>query len=189
MTEEKLNQELMQVYKTYKVNPMGGCLPMALQIPVFFALYRMLNSAVELRHQPFTLWIHDLTAPDRLNIGFCNRSSDDRPFRRAAGFDDPDGHNNVPAAKNDAVLRRPSAGKDHANHADHVYIFLYQLPGRSCAILVCKQYSLDCPAILDKSSCRRLAVVSPQTILSFCRERRRRACQLLNSKRNQSRKQ
>jgi YidC/Oxa1 family membrane protein insertase len=67
---EKLNQELMQVYKTYKVNPMGGCLPMALQIPVFFALYRMLNSAVELRHQPFALWIHDLTAPDRLNLGF-----------------------------------------------------------------------------------------------------------------------
>ena len=68
--KEKLNQELMQVYKTYKVNPMGGCLPMALQIPVFFALYRMLNSAVELRHQPFALWIHDLTAPDRLNMGF-----------------------------------------------------------------------------------------------------------------------
>jgi YidC/Oxa1 family membrane protein insertase len=68
--KEKLNQELMQVYKTHKVNPMGGCLPMALQIPVFFALYRMLNSAVELRHQPFWLWIHDLTAPDRLNLGF-----------------------------------------------------------------------------------------------------------------------
>ncbi|MGA3116493.1 MAG: membrane protein insertase YidC [Syntrophobacteraceae bacterium] len=68
--KEKLNQELMQVYKTYKVNPMGGCLPMALQIPVFFALYRMLNSAVELRHQPFALWIHDLTAPDRLKLGF-----------------------------------------------------------------------------------------------------------------------
>jgi YidC/Oxa1 family membrane protein insertase len=67
---EKLNQELMQVYKTYKVNPMGGCLPMALQIPVFFALYRMLNAAVQLRHQPFILWIHDLTAPDRLNLGF-----------------------------------------------------------------------------------------------------------------------
>ena len=67
---EKLNQELMQVYKTHKVNPMGGCLPMVLQIPVFFALYRMLNSAIELRHQPFILWIHDLTAPDRLNLGF-----------------------------------------------------------------------------------------------------------------------
>jgi YidC/Oxa1 family membrane protein insertase len=68
--KEKLNQELMQLYKTYKVNPLGGCLPMVLQIPVFFALYRMLNGAVELRHMPFMLWIDDLTAPDRLNIGF-----------------------------------------------------------------------------------------------------------------------
>lgn len=68
--KEKLNQELMQLYKTYKVNPVGGCLPMVLQIPVFFALYRMLNGAVELRHQPFMLWINDLTAPDRLDIGF-----------------------------------------------------------------------------------------------------------------------
>ena len=68
--KEKLNQELMNVYKTYKVNPMGGCLPMALQIPVFFALYRMLNAAVALRHQPFMLWINDLTAPDRLDLGF-----------------------------------------------------------------------------------------------------------------------
>jgi len=66
---EKLNQELMGLYKTYKVNPMGGCLPMVLQIPVFIAFYRMLNTAVELRHEPFMLWINDLTAPDRLNIG------------------------------------------------------------------------------------------------------------------------
>jgi len=67
---EKLNQELMMLYRTYKVNPMGGCLPMALQIPVFFALYRMLYSAIEIRHQPFWLWMNDLTAPDRLSIGF-----------------------------------------------------------------------------------------------------------------------
>jgi len=66
---EKLNQELMGLYKTYKVNPMGGCLPMLLQIPVFIALYNMLNAAVELRHEPFIWWINDLTAPDRLDIG------------------------------------------------------------------------------------------------------------------------
>jgi len=66
---EKLNQELMGIYRTYKVNPLGGCLPMLLQIPVFFALYRMLNGAIELRHEPFMLWINDLTAPDRLHIG------------------------------------------------------------------------------------------------------------------------
>ena len=67
---EKMNQELMNVYRTYKVNPLGGCLPMLLQIPVFFALYRMLSAAVELRHEPFIWWINDLTAPDRLHIGF-----------------------------------------------------------------------------------------------------------------------
>lgn len=66
---EKLNQELMMLYRTYKVNPLGGCLPMVLQIPVFFALYRMLYGALELRHKPFVLWINDLTAPDRLHIG------------------------------------------------------------------------------------------------------------------------
>lgn len=69
--KQKMNQELMALYKTYKVNPMGGCLPMVLQIPVFFALYRMLYQAIELRHAPFFLWINDLSAPDRLfHFGF-----------------------------------------------------------------------------------------------------------------------
>ncbi len=68
---EKMNQELMNVYRTHKVNPLGGCLPMLLQIPVFFALYRMLSAAVELRHEPFLWWINDLTAPDRLDIGIA----------------------------------------------------------------------------------------------------------------------
>lgn len=64
--KKKMNQETMALYKTYKINPMGGCLPMVLQIPVFFALYRMLYEAIELRHAPFFLWINDLSAPDRL---------------------------------------------------------------------------------------------------------------------------
>ena len=69
--KQKMNQELMALYRTYKVNPMGGCLPMVLQIPVFFALYRMLYQAIELRHAPFFLWINDLSAPDRLfHFGF-----------------------------------------------------------------------------------------------------------------------
>jgi YidC/Oxa1 family membrane protein insertase len=67
--KERLNQEMMGLYKTYKVNPMGGCLPMFLQIPVFFALYKVLLQAIELRHAPFMLWITDLSAPDRLMIG------------------------------------------------------------------------------------------------------------------------
>lgn len=66
----KMNQEMMAMYKTYKVNPLGGCLPMLIQIPVFFALYKVLLTAIELRHAPFMLWINDLAAPDRLMIGF-----------------------------------------------------------------------------------------------------------------------
>jgi len=64
--KEQLNKELMGLYRTYKINPMGGCLPMIIQIPVFFALFRLLGSAIELRHAPFMLWINDLAAPDRL---------------------------------------------------------------------------------------------------------------------------
>lgn len=64
--KKKMNQEVMLLYKTYKVNPLGGCLPMVVQIPVFFALYRMLYEAIELRHAPLFLWINDLSAPDRL---------------------------------------------------------------------------------------------------------------------------
>ncbi len=60
----KMNQEIMALYKKYKVNPFGGCLPMLLQIPVFFALYKLLMVSIELRHAPFILWITDLSAKD-----------------------------------------------------------------------------------------------------------------------------
>ncbi len=66
----QMNREVMNLYKTYKVNPLGGCLPMLLQIPVFFALYKVLLQSIELRHAPFMLWITDLSAPDRLMVGF-----------------------------------------------------------------------------------------------------------------------
>ena len=66
----KMNQEMMALYKTYKVNPFGGCMPMLLQLPFFFALYKVLIATIELRHAPFMLWINDLSAPDRLWIGF-----------------------------------------------------------------------------------------------------------------------
>jgi YidC/Oxa1 family membrane protein insertase len=64
--KKKMNEEVMGLYRTYKINPLGGCLPMVVQIPVFFALYRMLYESIELRHAPFLLWIRDLSAPDRL---------------------------------------------------------------------------------------------------------------------------
>lgn len=69
--KKKMNEETMALYRTYKINPMGGCLPMVVQLPVFFALYRMLYQAIELRHAPFIGWINDLSVPDRLfQFGF-----------------------------------------------------------------------------------------------------------------------
>lgn len=69
--KKKMNEEMMNLYRVYKVNPLGGCLPMLVQLPVFFALYRMLYEAIELRHAPFFGWINDLSAPDRLfSFGF-----------------------------------------------------------------------------------------------------------------------
>ncbi|MGA1120748.1 MAG: YidC/Oxa1 family insertase periplasmic-domain containing protein, partial [bacterium] len=65
---EKLNQEMMELYRKNKVNPLGGCLPLLLQIPVFIALYSALSGAVELRHAPFMLWLSDMSAPDGLGI-------------------------------------------------------------------------------------------------------------------------
>jgi len=60
----KMNQAMMDLYKTEKINPLGGCLPIVVQIPVFIALYWVLFESVELRHAPFYLWIRDLSAPD-----------------------------------------------------------------------------------------------------------------------------
>jgi YidC/Oxa1 family membrane protein insertase len=62
----KLQQEMMKLYSEEKINPMAGCLPILLQIPVFFALYKILTLTVEMRHQPFALWLKDLSAPDPL---------------------------------------------------------------------------------------------------------------------------
>ena len=64
--KQRMNQETMALYKTYKVNPASGCLPLLVQMPIFFALYRMLYMAIELRHAPFVGWITDLSGPDRL---------------------------------------------------------------------------------------------------------------------------
>lgn len=64
----KLNQAMMELYKKEKINPLGGCLPIVVQIPVFISLYWVLIAAVELRHAPWALWIHDLSAPDQFFV-------------------------------------------------------------------------------------------------------------------------
>jgi YidC/Oxa1 family membrane protein insertase len=64
----KQQQELMELYKKEKINPIAGCLPIAIQIPVFFSLYKVLFVTIEMRHAPFYGWIHDLSAPDPTNV-------------------------------------------------------------------------------------------------------------------------
>jgi YidC/Oxa1 family membrane protein insertase len=65
---QKLNQAMMELYKTEKINPLGGCLPIVVQIPVFIALYWVLLASIELRHAPWLGWIQDLSAPDPFYI-------------------------------------------------------------------------------------------------------------------------
>jgi len=62
----RLQQEMLKLYQEEKVNPMAGCLPILIQIPIFYALYKVLMVSVEMRHKPFALWIKDLSAPDPL---------------------------------------------------------------------------------------------------------------------------
>ena len=61
---EKLNKEMMETYRRHKVNPLAGCLPMLMQLPVFLGLYNALMQSIELRHAPFIGWITDLSQPD-----------------------------------------------------------------------------------------------------------------------------
>lgn len=67
--QAELQKRVMELYKRHNVNPLSGCLPMLLQIPIFVGLYNALVHAIELRHAPFMLWINDLSAPDRLMVG------------------------------------------------------------------------------------------------------------------------
>ena len=68
---QKLNQETMKLYKEHGVNPLGGCLPMLLQMPILFSLFSVFRSTIEFRGAPFVLWITDLSQPDQLfNLPF-----------------------------------------------------------------------------------------------------------------------
>jgi len=65
---QKMQQEVMALYRSEKINPVSGCLPILIQIPIFFALYKALFVTIEMRHQPFFGWVRDLSAPDPTNL-------------------------------------------------------------------------------------------------------------------------
>ena len=116
--KQKQSQEMMNLYKTEKINPIGGCLPVVVQMPVFLSLYWVLLESVELRHAPWILWIKDLSAMD--------------PLLRAAAAD---GRDDVLPAKTESAAARSDAGEGDAIHADHVYLLLFMVPGRPGACI------------------------------------------------------
>ena len=131
----RLSQESMALYKTHKVNPLGGCLPMVVQIPVFFGLYKALLYAIELRHSPLFWW-----TPGPLCEGpLLHHAADHGRYDVHATEDDPDGG-------------RPHAGEDHALHADHFHLHVPQLSVRTGDLLAVQQHHQHRPAGLHQSA-------------------------------------
>jgi YidC/Oxa1 family membrane protein insertase len=128
----KQQQAMMELYKKEQINPIAGCLPIAIQIPVFFSLYKVLFITIEMRHAPFYGWIHDLSAGDPTNIfnlfGLL-------PF-------DPSG--------------LPLLGGFHLQ-LDAAYLHLHagQIPSRAGDLLGLEQHALGAPAERDHASPRR----------------------------------
>jgi YidC/Oxa1 family membrane protein insertase len=66
--KQRMNEEVMKLYKEHNINPLGGCLPMVLQLPILYGFYELLSVAIELRHAPWILWIKDLASPDNFHV-------------------------------------------------------------------------------------------------------------------------
>ena len=115
---QKMNVELMNLYRERGVNPASGCVPMLLTLPVLFAFYSMLSVAIELRGAPFIGWIKDLSTYD--------------PVVRHA---DPDGSHPVRAAAHDARDRRSRAAADDDVHAAHLHDDVHLGAERAGAVL------------------------------------------------------
>ncbi len=109
--QTKIGQETMALYREHKVNPFSGCLPVLIQIPVFFGLYKALMYSIELRHSPFFFWIQDLSAKDPYYI---------TPVIMGA--------TRIHITENDSRHGRPDAAESDAAHAGHFYFLLFKLP-------------------------------------------------------------
>ena len=129
---QRLQQAMMELYKTEKINPLGGCMPIVVQIPVFIALYWVLLASVELRHAPFVLWIDDLAAADPWFI---------LPILMARTMFIQTWLNPEPPD--------PVQAQGHEDHADRVQRVLLLLPGWPGAVLAGQQRALDRAAVAD----------------------------------------
>ena len=146
----KQQQELMALYKKEKINPLAGCLPIAIQIPVFFSLYKVLFVTIEMRHAPFFGWIHDLSAPDPTNIftlfGLAALRPDggagDRAFPASGPVAADHGRDHVGADEAQPLAARPDAGDDLQLDAGDLHLHAGQLPGRAGDLLGLEQLAV-----------------------------------------------
>ena len=136
----KMQAEMMAMYRAEKVNPASGCLPMVVQIPVFFSLYKVIFTTIEMRQAPFYGWIHDLSQPDPTNVfnlfGLIPFDPADDLAVSAPGAVAADhGRHDVPAAEAEPAAARSGAGADVPVHADHLHLHAGALPGRAGDLL------------------------------------------------------
>ena len=132
--KQKLNQAMMELYKTEKINPLGGCLPILVQIPVFIALYWVLLESVEMRQAPLALWIKDLSAPDPYYV---------LPVLMGA--------DHARAAVAEPAAGRSAAEETHVRPAGGVHRHVPVLPFRPGAVLGGAEYSVGRAAVADQS--------------------------------------
>ena len=141
----KQQQAMMELYKREKVNPVTGCVPQLLVIPVFFSLYKVFFVTIEMRQAPFYGWIHDLAAPDPTSIvnlfGLsalrCAGIRSGVPVDRHLA--DPDGHDAMGADQAESGASRSDPGAHVRPDADHVHLHVRNVPGGPCHLLHLEQ--------------------------------------------------
>ena len=168
----KQQQAMMELYKKEKINPIAGCLPIAIQIPVFFALYKVLFVTIEMRHAPFFGWIHDLAAPDPTNIftlfGLIHwdpiGAAADRLVPASRILAAHHGHHDVVPDEAQPGAAGPDPGHDLQLDAGDLHLHAGELPGRPRDLLGLEQHALGGAAERDHAQPRRQdrAVRQPQ---------------------------
>ena len=161
----KQQQALMELYKKEKINPLAGCLPILVQIPVFFALYKVLFITIEMRHAPFYGWIKDLSAPDPTTIfnlfglipwdPLTTLGPDHRAVPDARRVADRDGDHDVVPDEAQPGAARPDAEDDLRLDAADLHLHAGELLGGPCDLLGLEQHALGDAAGLHHEPARR----------------------------------
>ena len=151
----KQQQALMELYKKEKINPVAGCWPVLIQIPVFFALYKVLFVTIEMRHAPFFGWIRDLAAPDPTSIfnlfGLLPFNPGAvpviGPFLHARRVAAHHGHHDVAADEDEPGAAGPGAEAGLRLDAGDLHLHAGLVPGRPRDLLGLEQPPLGLPAV------------------------------------------